>query len=506
LVAISVGLKRLRRMLHRAALLLFATSLFAADFQNGQAARGVLGQPSFTSREPGINITSMVAEHGRLYAADAAHRVLTFNLAKFPDPHEDFSSLRASACGVCGAVPASVSNQSVLPGMAAYSTWGRSVAVIDRARHRVLLWRDSRALNPDIILGQSSQTIVTGPAALVDPVSVALDGKRLFIGDAALHRVLVWNALPSANDQPADAVLGQPNFFTTAAVDSPTPASIGVPSAMVSDGTTLFVADTGGHRILLFSCGDGRLAVDDVVNAASLLPGPLAPGTLVSITGSGLSDVSDTADADQSRSLPTRLAGVEMIFDGQALPLLSVAPGAVEAQLPYDFGGRTGASLWVRTEHTGGVVSVTAPRALQLAPANPGLFALGGKEPREAILLHAGLGAGFPVTRQDPVKPGELVSIWATGLGSILETDGGSSAALHAGVPHQGTAALVSTPLTARINGQDANVVSASLPEGAIGVYEIKIAVPLELAVGGEAQLTVAQNGRRSNTVTFPVE
>jgi hypothetical protein len=37
-------------------------------------------------------------------------------------------------------------------------------------------------------------------------------------------------------------------------------------------------------------------------------------------------------------------------------------------------------------------------------------------------------------------------------------------------------------------------------------VYEIKIAVPVELAVRGEAQLTVTQNGRTSNTVTFPVE
>jgi uncharacterized protein (TIGR03437 family) len=494
-------------MLHRAAtLLLFATSLFAADFQNGQAARGVLGQSSFTSREPGISITSMVIERGQLYAADASDHVLAFNLAKLPDAHEDFSSLSANGCGVCGFTPVSVSNQSVLASTAGYSTWGRSAAVVDRARHRVLLWRDSRALNPDIILRQSSQTIATGPAALVDPVSVALDGKRLFIGDAALHRVLVWNSLPSANDQPADAVLGQPNFFSTTAVENPTPASIAVPSAMVSDGTNLYIADGGGHRILVFSCGDGRLAIDGVVNAASLLPGPLAPGTLVSIDGSGLSDVSETADADRSRSLPKRLGGVEVVFDGQALPLLSVAPDAIEAQLPYDFGGRAGASLWVRTEHPGGLASATAPRALQLAAANPGLFAFGGKEPREGILLHAGLGAGVPVTRLDPVKAGELVTIWATGLGSIVEADSGSGTVLHAGVPYHGTAALVSTPLTARINGQDADLVSASLPEGAIGVYEIKIAVPAELTFDGEAQLTVAQNGHASNTVTFPVE
>ncbi len=487
-------------------MLMLTSSLFAADFQNGQAARGVLGQSSFTSRDGGVNITSMVIERGQLYAADSAHHVLAFNLAKLPDAHDDISLAAANSCWVCGLTPASVSNQSVFPGAAGYSTWGRSAAVVDRARHRVLLWRDSRSPNPDIILGQSSQTFATGPAALVDPVSVALDGRRLFIGDAALHRVLVWNSLPSGNDQPADAVLGQPNFYTTSAADSPTPASIALPSAMVSDGINLFIADTGGRRILLFSTGDLRLAADAVVNAASLLPGPLAPGTLISVTGGSLSDASETADADRSRSLPKRLAGVEIIFDGQPLPLLSVTPGDIEAQLPYDFGGRTGASLWVRTEHTGGGVSVTTPRALQLAAANPGLFAFAGKEPREGILLHAGLGAGAPVTRQDPVKAGELVTIWATGLGSVLEADGPAGVGLHAGIPYRGTGAPVSVQLTARINGQDAEVVSASLPEGAIGVYEIKIAVPEELAFGRQAQLTVAQNGHGSNTVIFPVK
>ena len=37
--------------------------------------------------------------------------------------------------------------------------------------------------------------------------------------------------------------------------------------------------------------------------------------------------------------LPTKLAGVQAIFDGAALPLLSVSPTEVRTQLPYGSGG-----------------------------------------------------------------------------------------------------------------------------------------------------------------------
>jgi uncharacterized protein (TIGR03437 family) len=99
-----------------------------------------------------------------------------------------------------------------------------------------------------------------------------------------------------------------------------------------------------------------------------------------------------------------------------------------------------------------------------------------------------------------------MVSIWATGLGSVLDADEETDLDLSAGVPYQGTAALVSAPLTALINGQTAEVVSASLPEGSIGVYEVKIAVPADLASESKAELTIVQNGYRSNTVTFPLQ
>ena len=137
----------------------------------------------------------------------------------------------------------------------------------DAAGHRVLIWRSTTpvpgvigAMQPDVVLGES----------ITDPVSVAYDGQRLFVGDAAQHRVLIWNTLPHADNQPADVILGQSD-------SAPGPTSVGTPSALVSDGNNLFVADTENRRILVFSAGDFDLSENDILNSATLLPSAPRP-------------------------------------------------------------------------------------------------------------------------------------------------------------------------------------------------------------------------------------
>ena len=135
-----------------------------------------------------------------------------FDLAKIPDPKGDLDDGQGSACSVCGFTPVSIANQAVMRGVAVAATYGKTVVLADPPNHRVLIWRDSSSPKPDVVLGRSGSAASISANTLVDPTSVAFDGKRLFVGDAALHRVLVWNNLPVADDQPADAVLGQLDF------------------------------------------------------------------------------------------------------------------------------------------------------------------------------------------------------------------------------------------------------------------------------------------------------
>jgi uncharacterized protein (TIGR03437 family) len=495
------------------AYLLLSLALRAGEFHNGQAARLVIGQPSFSARESGIMVSNLLILNGQLYASDATGHVLIFELAKILARKDDVAPELEPSCTVCGFSPMAVPNQPMLQGFAGVSIYGTSVAVADATNHRVLIWRDTRvgsaAQPPDIVLGDSNsdRRSIRG-STLIEPISVALDGKHLFVGDAALKRVLVWNSLPTANNQPADAVLGQENFTSAETSEVPGADTIHRPTALVSDGTNLFVADSVDRRILVFTAADTPLLKNAISNSASLVAGPFAPGTLVTITGTSFADSSASAPDDSIQPLPTKLGNVEVLFDGLALALLSVSPTQIRAQIPYELGDRSSASMYVRTEHNDGRITTTSAIAVKIVAANPGLFAFGGAEPRSGLVLHAKIDSdgqsGVPVTVENPARPGETLIVWAAGLGAVKE--GHSTARARMGVPYTGSDARVATPVDALVQGRSADVVSAVLPRGSIGIYEVRVVLPADLPNNAEAQLLIAQNGYVSNRITVPVE
>jgi uncharacterized protein (TIGR03437 family) len=482
--------------------------LSAADFQNGQAARAVLGQDSFSSSAGGLTPVSIAVQKEKLYVAHGSRQVWAFDLSRLPDTKGDGSEWRSNGCAVCIEAPVSVANQSVTPGVARVSSWSNTVAAIDTVKRRVLLWRDAAAGGkqgePDVIINHDN----TAPGALLNPVSVAVDGKRLFVGDSVRHQVLVWNTLPTSDDQPPDVVLGAgetgayyPGVALTRA------DQIGIPSSLASDGMNLFVGDTLRHRVLVFSPVDAPMLEGATVNSASLVHQSYAPGTLVTISGPNLSDAAKSSSGGEEDPLPTMLGGTEVLLDGVALPLLSVAKEQVQLQLPYELAGRSSGSLYVRTHRRNGDITVTAPIVVDFASSSPGLFAFPGSEPRVGMLLHESSGengAGLPVTEESKAKAGETLTIWAAGLGLVPATDNDSPA--KAGIPFSGPSSEAINPVTAEVNGQPAEVISARLPKSSVGVYEVRIAMPSIAIAKGEAQLRIFQNGIPSNTVMMPVQ
>ncbi len=493
-------------------LLLIGTSIWAADFETGQAARAVIGQYSFSGHEAAITPTALSISSTRLYAADASRRVLTFDLTQIPGPKDDLAARPGSVCTLCGFSPVSSFAQTVLPGVASVSAFGKTVVIADTAAHHVLIWRDSSTPHagkgPDVVLGKSSgDASLISASTIADPISVAFDGKRLFVGDAALHRVLIWNSLPASDNQPADAVLGQQSSTSVNSVDIPGPDTIARPSALASDGANLFVADAVDHRILVFTAADTPLAGNAVVNSASLAAGPAAPGTLITITGRELGDLSESAPDDGAQPLPNELAGVEVFLNGMMLPLLSASPAQVRAQFPYDLGNATVASLYVRTKHIDGRVTITTAAAVKLLASTPGLFGFGGNEPRIGMVLHTDSitgQPGTPVTAEDPASPGDVVVVWAAGLG--LVHGGVDAKELIAGVPNDGPDAAVLNPVGALVSGRTAQVISATLPHGSIGVYQVRVQLPADLPGDRKTPFLISQDAAVSNTVTIPVQ
>jgi uncharacterized protein (TIGR03437 family) len=486
--------------------LLLAVAAHGTEFFSGQAARAVLGQPSFSARETGIAASAMTIQDGRLYVADDTGRVLTFDLSRVPGPKDNLPQRGAEWCSLCGFSPTGSVSQTVAAGSSTVSVFGKRLAAIDVRTHRILIWHDLTSstanLAPDVTLNLSDPgTLNVSESTIIDPVSVAIDGTHLFVGDAALHRILVWKSLPVSETQPADAVLGQPDFASRELSDTPRADTIWRPDAMVSDGVNLFVGDSRERRVLLFSAADTFLPPESILNSASMTTGSFAPGTLLTIKGTALANVELSAPDDEPSSLPTRLGGTQVFLDGIVLPLLSVSQTEVRAQLPYTPTSSGSGSLYVRLERSDGSVTVTTAASISFAAASPGIFGFTGLEPRPGILLHVSdeSGPGSPVTSEAPAVGGEVVSIWATGLHPMSST---VDQLPIGGAPYAG-GELTFTPVHAWVNGQPAEVVSVTLPETSVGVYQVKVLLPRFLN-RGTAELSIAEDGVNSNVVTFP--
>lgn len=99
--------------------------------------------------------------------------------------------------------------------------------------------------------GVSGGTASSTTFRAVGPLIV---GNRFYLIERDYHRLLIWNSVPmDGTISPAGEVFGQTNFMNStagAASNSTLNAPQGVPA---SDGNNLLVADSGNHRVLLWS-------------------------------------------------------------------------------------------------------------------------------------------------------------------------------------------------------------------------------------------------------------
>jgi len=474
-------------------------------------------------------------QNNKLYVADTQnHRILIWTSIPTTNNQapnlvlgqSDFSHADAPGTGVTN--PPAAANRLLNP--VSVTADGTHVFVADLGFNRVLIWNSIPTVNDqpaDVVLGQTNMTnstanesVVCGGNAVglptVDPNTgittsngpcvsnlnfprfALSDGHRLFVADGGNDRVLVYNTIPTVSASSPDLVLGEPNFTTdivssqaigiastaidnTGAVDvTPTPTSLAF------DGTNLYVADPYNGRVLVFTPGDIPLPAASVVNSASeiirqegivvlgitsggaitaadtvtitiagtaytytvktndtldliakglvalinasdpnatalfagtgsgtvylsskginlaydsltlavstsntlnltpvasgayLTAGTAAtgaPGSLMEVNApSGVTFTENTATAPLTGQVAGTLAGVQLYMDGVPVPVFRVSPTQIVGQVPFFFNERNSTSVYVRTVHNDGTITVTNASPVYIAPANPGIF------------------------------------------------------------------------------------------------------------------------------------
>jgi len=116
--------------------------------------------------------------------------------------------------------------------------------------------------NAEIILGKTLKpgelTVPLAPSniEMFGPRSACLISEtgHLWVSDTGHHRLLGWRNLPTIDSQPADWVIGQPNFNSEGqnAKGKPGRNTLNVPTGICNCGQGLAVADAWNHRVLIW--------------------------------------------------------------------------------------------------------------------------------------------------------------------------------------------------------------------------------------------------------------
>jgi hypothetical protein len=239
---------------------------------NGQSANFVLGQTSptgNTSNAGGLSASSMTNPSGvggdgtRLAISDRFNnRILIY-----PAVPTMTGAPSSMVIGQPDTVSGRLNNggpisAASLSGPSGVSMLGTQFGIADGTA-RVLIWNTpptSRGDVPSIVLGQPNFTSygqfggTTTSSSLCAPSGLHSDGTRLFVGEQCANRTTMWNALPTLTQQPANIALGQPDLTTstqnTGGVSGSSMLGRATPH---TDGTHVFVADAGNHRVLIWN-------------------------------------------------------------------------------------------------------------------------------------------------------------------------------------------------------------------------------------------------------------
>lgn len=313
--------------------------------------------------------------------------------------------------------------------------------------------------------GSGLRQLTSGPDAAASP-SISADGQAIVFLQSGQLSVLRPPAAPvsitsfrySTPQAPVISDDGSKIAFLLGPKDS---ASAGAVYEIASDGTNLQAV-----------YAPRAISPKGVVSAAGQGLAP-SPGGIV--TAYGINFTSDIFQSAGEFPLSHVLSGASLLLAGTELPMLSVSPWQINAQLPQQTPLQKADFQASFTDGT-----VTPPEPADIVAAAPDLFVTaigsGGKTVLQAAAFHA--GSAILADDDRPAQAGELLELYGTGLGATdpLVPAGQAS-------PGDPAATATLTPVVL-VGDVQAEVKFAGLTPGLAGVYQVNILLPAGLTSG----------------------
>lgn len=219
-----------------------------------------------------------------------------------------------------------------------------------------------------------------------------------------------------------------------------------------------------------------------VVDAATNLPGAVAPNGLVSLYGTKLAYSTRALQTQDliADALPTALAGtgVRVVISAIAVPILFVSPQQVNFLIPPILRpGRYKLQL-TRDGWSGPEVD------LEVADVAPGTFVM---ESRFVIATHAD---GTLIDAEAPARPGEIVIVYASGLGQTTPR------LANLNIPRGAAQIERRSQFRVLLNEAEvepSGILYAGITPGFAGLYQINLRLPEHLQGNPELRLGIGE-------------
>ncbi len=256
------------------------------------------------------------------------------------------------------------------------------------------------------------------------------------------------------------------------------------------DAGEIYVTHHGSGEVFAIEAAAApSFTTRSITNAASFEIG-LTPGS-ASVVFTGGVRLPGVTQA-QAIPLPRELAGVRVSVNGRDAPLFAVVNSNGQEQVNFQ-------TPWETESPTASVVvtrdgSASSPVEVGVHTLQPGIFEWNGVE---ALVVRA--ADNSLVTPARPLRTGEIVYLYSTGLGPVDANPGTGNAGPSASLARSRTSPSVT------IDGADCEVLFAGLAPGFVGIYQVNIRVPAS-ARSGQREMVLSSGGIRSKPVRVTLQ
>ena len=290
-------------------------------------------------------------------------------------------------------------------------------------------------------LGVEGDITLIGEGSWNTPRGVTVDSSgNVYVADTGLQQILEVSASGAVSVIAGNGTAGFSGdgaAALSAELNFPWDVAMGL-------GGVLYVADLENNRVRALTPGAStsvsQLLVVTAMNAASLQPGPIAPGILLDLNGTGL----------------TSASGVQVTFGGIASPFVAMNGQSLLVESPPQIEGQQSVEIQILSQ---GNLLAQVPEAVE--DAAPALYV---NSSGQLIALNQD---GSTNSAVNPAPRGSIVVIFGTGQG------------------------VTGLPISVTIGGYSANILYAGSVAGDPGLLQINAQVPIGYLGPGQMSVIV---------------